>query len=354
MGQTAMGYVVLLQGSAGTIIAEANYGYARTPCEAAGAQPYTRETQTAWGSVTKMLTTAAVIDKTERSVRRLEETMHEFLPKRWRPEVHADHRVVTIRHLLSYQSGFAQKAPEGVYKEDLLERLRRPAEKPVGSRAYSNESFSIFHYMGRYFREAYWDDLDDSYRPGEIDYDSYVRGHSLAIYKETLRERIYEPLQIKGSCNQADHAGKNYANYYNSSSSTKGYFMNPQDHDGCTTGGIVMSAKDMGKFLHALTRTDKVVSDENRKTLLAVPTKDVLGWNGHRAVADGDAFYKAGARNPSGNSIPGNTASGHAGAYIVAFPNGMSAVIAINSNRPENAKGLLTILLDGYNAGLGK
>lgn len=353
LGDGLMGYVVVLRGKAGKIVAEANYGYARTPCEEAGVQPFTRDTQTAWGSVTKMFTTAAVIDKTERSnVRNLDEKMFEFLPERWRKDVHPENREVTIRHLLSYQSGFKQKAPDDVDPKDFAERLSRPPEKKIGTRAYSNESFAIFHYMGRFFQEGHWDHLEAGYKPGEIDYDSYVLGHGLAIYKQVIRDRIFNPLPIKGSCNDSDHAGKNYSHYYNSAQSKKGYFLNPQDHSGCATGGIVMSAEDMGKFLHALTRTDAIVSRENHKKLLAVPTDDVLGWNGSPPVQDGEAFHKAGGRTLSGTSIPGNTASGRAGADIIAFPSGLSAVIAINSKRPEEMKGLKEILIDAYNTGV--
>lgn len=354
LGQGLMGYAVLLQGKAGNVIGQANYGYARTPCEEGGVQPFTPRTQTAWGSVTKMITTAAVIDKIERSnARSLDEKMVGFLPERWRDEVHRERRDVTIRHVLSYQSGFRLKAPEGVERRDLRARLSLPPEKAIGSRIYSNATFSLFHFMGRFFRQGRWDELEAGFTPGEIDYDSFVLGHSLAIYQKVIQDRIFEPLNIKASCNEIDHAGKNYAHFYKNDQSKKGYFLNPQDKAGCATGGIVMSARSMGKFLHALTRTDQLISRENYETLLAIPDKNVLGWNGDLAVADGRAFHKAGGRNLSGNSIPGNTKRGHAGADIMTFPNGMSAVIAINSNKPDEVKGLKEILVAAYNAGLG-
>ena len=46
-------------------------------------------------------------------------------------------------------------------------------------------------------------------------------------------------------------------------------------------------------------------------------------------------------------------ASGRAGADIMVFPNRMTAVIVINSRRPEGMKGLKEILHDAYNAGAG-
>jgi CubicO group peptidase (beta-lactamase class C family) len=261
--------------------------------------------------------------------------MVDFLPERWREEVDDGHREATIRHLLSYQSGLRQQAPGGINAKDLLARLSTPPEKQVGKRAYSNESFALFHYMGRYFRAGHWDQLEAGFSPGEIDYDSYVLDHGLSIYMWVIQNHIFKPLNIKASCNVSDHAGDNYAHFYNSADSKKGYFLNSQDKSGCATGGIVMNATHMGKFLHALARTDDVISRDNFESLLAVPNDNVLGWNGHRPVKDGNAFHKAGGRNLSGTSIPGNTASGRAGADIMAYPNGMSAVIAINSRRPK-------------------
>ena len=353
LGSAVRGYAVFLRGKAATIIAKATYGYARTPSEERGVQPFNGRTQTAWGSVTKMITTAAVIDKTERSnTRSLDEKMIDFLPERWRKHVHKGHRDVTIRHLLSYQSGLGMNAPPGVDNKDILQRLSNPPEKKVGKRKYSNVTFGIFHYMGRFFRQARWDELEAGFTPGEIDYDSYVFGHGLAIYKQVTRNRIFKPLGIEASCNEVDYAGDNYALFYDNAQSERGYFLNPQDRPGCATGGIVMSARHMGKFLHALTRTDEVISRDNYKALLAIPNNDVLGWNGNRPVKDGKAFHKAGGRTLRGKFIPGNTASGHAGADIMAFPNGMSAVVAINSARAAGTKKLRDILVDAYDAGL--
>lgn len=233
-------------------------------------------------------------------------------------------------------------------------RLKREPEREIGgSRGYSNESFSIFHYMGRFFRAGRWDEIEAAYAPGEIDYDSYVFGHGVAIYQNTVQKRIYKPLGIKARCNEVDFDDDNYALFYNSPDSAKGYFLNPQDKSGCATGGVVMSARDMGKFLHALTHTDQIVSQENHANLLAVSTDELCGWNGSNEMADGGlAFHKAGARTMNGTSIPGNTRTGKVGATIIAYPNGMSAVLVHNSGSGADKK-RRAMLADAYSAGLG-
>ncbi|MEM9046531.1 MAG: serine hydrolase [Pseudomonadota bacterium] len=353
LDRAVMGYAAVLRSKSGRIIASVEYGYARNPCESAGEQNFSINTQAAWGSVTKMITTAAVIDKTERSTaRRLTEPMIDFLPEDWRSGVDGGYDDVTISHLLSYRSGLANNPPPGVNRRDLAARLAQPPARPVGRRTYNNIEFALLLYMGRFFREGYWDSIEQSYQPGEIDYDSYVYAHGLSIYTDVVQGRILTPLNINASCNDSRHSGQNYALFYSNRDQEKGFLLTPSDASGCSTGGVIMNAKHMSKFLHALSQTENLISAENYDTLLAPDSERLHGWNGAREVEDGLAVHKAGGRRLGGNSIPGNSATGRAGANIMAFPNGMTAVVVINSGRTSGTKSLRDVLIDAYNAGL--
>lgn len=348
LGNHYKGYVVLLVGRGGRIIAEAEYGFARTSCETAGEKRFTKRTQTAWGSVTKFVTGAIVIDKTERSnARNLDEAMFDFLPARWKPDVHAGHRPVTIRQLLQHRSGFGDRG------SNLRQRLSQPPEKRVGSRKYNNANFAMFQVMGRFFKQGVWDTLEAGYVPGEITYGGYIAAHGLSIYKEMLDTRIRKPLGIKLSCNQADHAGDNHSYWYRNAGSKKGYRLVPQDYRGCSTGGLVMSSVHMAKILHAVTRTNDIISKSNYSNLMAQPNNERLVWDGFQTTTGGSLFKKNGARNRGGganSSLPGN-GSGSIRAEIMAFPNGMSGLIVTNSATPSGVSRIGNMLKAAFEKG---
>ncbi|MCA9618416.1 MAG: beta-lactamase family protein [Myxococcales bacterium] len=343
-----MGYSAILIGTNGAEIATAKYGWARTRCEPEGERVFNHNTQTAWGSVTKVLTTALVIDKVERSSQTLDEAAWTNLPTAWRNDIvaaNSPHMAVRIRDLLSHMSGFA--GSNGV---PLLERITGPLEKSLNTRIYSNANFTLFHHMGRFFRQSYFDDLEASFVPGEIPLDSYLETISISIYRNTLEDRIADPLGIAFSCNQPEHAGSNYSRYYTTSSAKSGYMLNNADSQGCATGGVVMSPRDMAKFLHALTRTSDIISHDNYENEMAITSIRRLGWDYALPVAGGRMYGKNGSRGFSGpSSIPGNGA-GSSYSEIVTFPNGMSALITTNSAPPLGSPGLATILADAYNA----
>lgn len=347
LGDDLMGYVVLLQGRAGRVIAAVHYGWAQSPCEKSGGRPFNRHTTTAWASVTKMITTAAVINTVERTNRSLDDKMADFLPRRWK--VGTGWQAVKISHLLSYQGGF-----RGSKGKSFRERVSTNAtEGRVGVRRYNNSHFSIFHYMGGFFRPRKWRQIEDGYRSGEIPYDSYVFAHTRTLWKRLLSRQIFKPIGIKGDCARIDFNGPDYALFYQRPDSKKGYFVNPQDTKNCASGGIVMSPRHMGKFVHALVNTNKIISKQAHSRYLTVTGKNLMGWNNNLRVADGQAFFKAGGANQGGSFIPGNTARGRTGANVMAFPGGMTAVIVINSRKPKNATwSLKNVLRDAYNAGL--
>ncbi|MEM1034633.1 MAG: serine hydrolase domain-containing protein, partial [Myxococcota bacterium] len=272
-----MGYSAMLIGKAGVEVASAKYGWARTRCEPSGERNFNHNTQTAWGSVTKVLTTALVIDKVERSSQSLDEEAWTNLPSAWRSDVvatNSPHQAVRVRDLLSHMSGFA-----GSNGLTLRQRITGPLEKSLSTRIYANANFSIFKHMGRFFREGYFDNLEASYVPNEIPLDAYLETISLSIYEDAMHDRVASPVGITFSCNEPEHDGPNYAHFYTDEDATRGYLLNSADKPGCTTGGIVMSPRDMGTFLHALTRTNTIISKANYQDEMADPSIRRLGWD---------------------------------------------------------------------------
>jgi len=356
LGSGQMGYVMVLRDRTGKIVAEINYGYARRPGEATGALSFTRDTTVTWGSVTKMITAAAAIDRTEQIPRlNLDMKMADYVPERWR--VANAWKAVTFRHLLSYQGGFDDNSlPSSGPKPTFRNRIAaQRTERAVGSRLYVNANFSAFHFLGKFFTgDTAWKAIEDGYPGGELSYDDYVWSKTRPIWMNVLQTRIFGPLGIKGACGKIDFNGNSYALYYDDPQSSRGFLVNPIDMVNCASGGIVMSANDMGIFLHALTQTNKIITQANyRATFGLTSNNNVVAWNRSRAVTGGRAFEKAGAHTVSGSGIIGNTAEGRVETYVMAFPNGMTAVFATNSSFPDNATwSPSSMLRAAYEAGL--
>lgn len=341
LGDDYMGYSVMLIGKNGGEMAKAKYGYARSPCDADGEQMFNHNTQVAWGSVTKVLTTALVIDKVERSSQTLDETMWSNLPADWRWEAivnNSPHMDVRVRDLLGQVSGFAGSTGIPMRERSTSVTL----EKPIGwPRTYSNANFAIFAYMGRFFRQGYFDAWDDalSYLDDE-EKDVALQQIGVSIYEDAFHSRIEDKIGIEMSCNGSDYTGSNFAKYYtDGSDTTPGYDIDPSAFPGCTTGGIVMSPRDMGTFLHALTRTDDIIDNDTYHAEMATPSFDRLGWDQSLSVTGGRMYTKDGHRAFGGDR--------HAWAEIVAFPNGTSALIVANSDRTSAS--FASILRGAYN-----
>lgn len=351
-----MGYAVILQDKTGKRIAEINYGYARRPGESRGVQPFTRDTVVTWGSITKMITAAAAIDRTEQLPRlNLDMRMVDYLPALW--QVSNPWKPVTLRQLLSYQGGFNGGIfPPTNAKGSLRIRLERPqVEGVIGNRLYENANYSAFHFLGKFFvASRVWQAIEDGYPGGEVSYDEYIFAKTRPIWMNFLQTRIFGPLGIKGACGKIDFNGNNYALYYNGPGSRRGYFVNPEDMNNCASGGMVMSVRDMGVFIHALTQTDKIINRANyASTFGLINNNNVVGWNRSNSITGGRAFEKAGDHGASGSAIQGNSASGRVENYVMTFPNGMTAILAANSGIPDNATyNRSNMLRSAYLAGL--
>ncbi len=343
-----MGYSVVLRNGRGKVIAEAGHGYARTPCDRGGAKEFRSSTQAAWGEITEVLTTAAVVDKTESSTtRNLDERLVEFLPARWRERVHPSHQALTIRDVLSGRAPFRTyaRAPQ------LLQQLTTPRLEALVQQA--DGSFALVGAMGRFFRAGYWDKVDSGFKDKEASYDDFVLDKASTIYLGVLQRRFFRPLNIKGSCNDADYAGDDYANYYDTTFSGKGYFLDSGEKPSCPANGVVMNSRDMSKFVYALSRTGRVVSKDNYKSLF-IPTDrgKALGWAAAEAVNGGLAHRHSGRRALQAPGSGEEVIHGVAAAEVASFPNGMTVAIAVNSRRTEGTSTLFSILKESYEASL--
>ncbi len=347
LGERLMGYAFTLQNEKGERIVRAEYGLARTACEKEGEQPFTIRTKTNWGSVAKMLTFSAAMHRIENGGAQGPYTpsmiakIASFLPKRWRPVGAANpHQPgladVEVWHLLEHRAGFEKTAPPPIWE-------RLPAlperEEGIGVRHYSNTSATTFQAMPYFFdpdlaesAEAVYGQHDDDtyndimYYVGKVAYHDYVQKHLL------------EPLGISAQCNKSVFPDGNWSKYYKNPSTELGSMVDlTLWEQPCAAGGWMISTMAMGKFAHALSQTEQLISSETYDEMANTSEPGHRkGWASHHELDDGHAFSHNGSRW-----------NGKAKGQMIVFPNGFVAVGASNS-KPGDGPSLRKLFIQAY------
>jgi hypothetical protein len=106
-------------------------------------------------------------------------------------------------------------------------------------------------------------DFEDANTSGDLaDYSQAVRAEVRRHWAPYLQREVFGPSGIQAACADVAASGSNYARAYaDISDRTRGRLSTPQNTATCTTGGMVMSVSDMTKLLHALSCTDRIISN---------------------------------------------------------------------------------------------
>ncbi len=351
IGDDLMGYAVVLRGPDGEILAEATRGWAQSPCEPGGAVPYSLDTVTPWASVSKMVTTAAVLHKTHRFPEKsVEDKMIDYLPNRWQPACYATGasdrcwRDVTLLHLLSYRGGFDKHV-----NTPFSARIQQgTTELTVGQRQYNNENFAIWEYMGSFFGASKMAEAEMAYTGEPAGYDEAMRRAGQSIYKNYLDRRVLKPLNIKGTCGGVADDVANFALLYNyrdtAGTNDTGYEVTPSESKGCTAGGMTMSVRHMSVFADALVNSSLVIPHSLYLARLANDTPEETPWNKRHKVAGGYMWAKAGGASRKIGGL-----KKHVGTHMVAFSSGHTVVFATNSFQRDTSWKRAPLIKEAYN-----
>ena len=370
-----MGYVVSLQNSDLRNVAWDASGYAISNCDdPEEGQPFTIDTATAWGSVSKLIT-ATVVTKLAQDSDQVDlgDRFAPYVPDRW--NIDAKFNDVTFAQLLGHRAGLRKSAdsnlrtrlektypyPSGAsaVAEEFKNRCppRNKDNSPdgkaygnvdpeVGVRCYSNSGAGI---AGRMMMRAInpggaqaWE--QQNARTSDNNYDEEFKKWSSLLYLGLTDSQVLRPANIdfgrEANCNirQFRANGQPYARSYISGQDPDGQLKD----DGtltCFSGGWVMSARHMARFMRTLRHSDAIV---NRATYREM-TDCGIGFDGSlRNVNGGVAFGKNGLVPLGSGSSKHNYA-----AYVVMLPGGYTAVAASNSG---NSSDLRNALIAAFNA----
>jgi len=341
------GYAVSLQRGM-TNVATATGGYAITNCED-DTQSFTVNTRANWGSVSKLITTAAVLHSVENEGLSLDSTIQGDLPAPYRDKLHPHFRKggstgetthssldcggrgepeckgITWRDLIGHRAGFRHSAKSKNKRIGTLERISNyySDDPRVGSRQYSNSGFAIIGMIlfdeNEPQRALQLEQRLDGLSPGN--YETEYRKVSYDYYRNYVQENVLQPSYVNNaSCSMADirDAGLPYARGYATASSHYGEIVNSVPHRGCSTGGWVMSTRQMMRFLRYLRHSDRILKNTYDQMENIDHPAYSLGFDSNSSFRGGRAFIK-------------NGEVGNYSAYVVMLPGGYQAAAVTNT-----------------------
>ncbi len=298
-GKISGGYAFLVLDH-GKVVASGVEGWARAPWEKENASlKWTLDTPTQLASVSKTITAVAMLKLWEDS----QKADHRFSlddpfwphMRKVCPTAHKSVKQVTIRQLLTHQSGFIETGPYKMPQD--LSKIIEPAAGPQAGhvRQLSELQLLLDPSSDRADRQCSMHALCERARSPSNG--NHENGHALQIQRTGLRLR------------QGRQAGAGGARLHvGSGCSRLGPFP----------GGWNASASDLGRFLEGI-RTHKAMSKVTTEIML----KENMGWDG-----SAPGWAKGGlVVNGKGQQF---------GSRIDLFPDGIVAVFVVNCAAPSD------------------
>ncbi len=258
-------------------------------------------------SVSKVLTTIAVLQSLARHHLSIESPIAPFLPPDWvqGPNVSS----ITFRQLLTHSAGFRDNGGNTSY-EGLQQQIKRgvlPAnqQKPV----YNNLNFAIFRVLLPYM-EGFSDPGPDTRPQATADF-----------YIGYMRQHVFQPVGVTDAdCKPSgDRAPARY--YPFPPGNTRGIEAGDWTLL-CGGGGWVLSASDLFKIVQSLIRNNVLLTKKQKKQM----NDDCLGW-------DCSVTAQADYRGKDGALLYGNVSEQ---TFIGIFKGKVGVVLLMNSHPPVN------------------
>jgi CubicO group peptidase (beta-lactamase class C family) len=341
------GYAVIFTGAAGKRLGFRRAGWAVDPCEPGMAsRRFDLNTETAIGSVTKLLTTVAVLKARDHVA--LGTPMTAYLPFRWKAAAHPYYDTVTIADLLQHKAGFRRSGGG----EHVASRLAkgRELDTPRGTRDYSNSSMGVFHFIyARYGFRAPYHQTEVAFQNASANvYNAAIQERTSHFYNVGLYNHIFRPLRISATCDprtaQFPIGRSEYFFFHQVARSYAGLQdgrgrLLPDTTMNCASGGVYLSAKDLARFMTALDDPGFLSPAMRNRMIHDGPEDDLYGFWAKAGAEGGRSFVHNGLRNVGGDVSV---------AQVVRFPSGAHAVFVANSD--FNGVDTAGSLIAAYNA----
>ncbi len=268
-------------------------------------------------SVSKTITSAAVLRLLDEKGLTVNDTIYHYLPPRW--QVAESTKKITFHYLLSHRVAYPIMGKGGSVSYD---SLRAYAERGMTytSADYSNINHSFF----RIIIPRLW----DKYRPAD---GAYSDSFTASVYEKYIQEEMFQPLGITATLNTVGN--NNMALAYSGANDNAGKF-GPEDHRYRSGAyGWQMSAYETAKFWAYLWFSTGILSDYRKDVMKA----GYYGLSNTISGEHGTYFGKRGEwvhKDDNGIKRTYNT-------FVILYPDNVQVTLFINSPISTSMSGLL-------------
>lgn len=303
-----------------TNLVEARAGGAARRAPDSNPRPFRTDDRISIASVSKTITAITLLKLLNEKSIDVDASIAPYLPKSIKP--HSSIQTITFRELLTHTSGirWAGEPDYALMVKDLAEGIN-PANKKKNCKnnapgvCYNNTNFGLMRILIPY--------IENGYEP-PANTNDYAKSYLYGIKTmDATYKRVFEPLGIKGVFCTSSSDGNAALSYQFPQPIQKG-----QDWGDMTATnayrGWNLSASQMSKVIGALVFGEKLMPAALRDKMLS----EQLGiW--HSDVNGLDEFSHGGWH--PGNPTPGQYNLGEVGTVIVAYSNGISVALMVNS-----------------------
>lgn len=267
-------------------------------------------------SVSKTITAAAVLKLLHEKKISVDAPVHSYLHPQW--TLGDNIKTITFRELLTHKSGI--RCDKEVTYLNLKECMSNGVKlTDKATQKYKNMNFALFRIIIPNLNGFNGGNTADNSIGNQIAASSYAQ-----LYEKYVREKVFAPIGLSGI--ELKPVATNPALAYQFPSPVIAGDSFGDMTETSASRGWNMSAKQLAVFLHNLLYTEKIlpkaVSDQMKNDQLGLWKVNVVG-----ALVD----YEHGGYYP-GKDDKGNVFNkGEMNTLAVAFSNGMSVAIIVNS-----------------------
>jgi CubicO group peptidase (beta-lactamase class C family) len=316
----SVGYAIVAMLPSGASVARSGGDARRAPDPFP--RPMTVEDKITIASVSKTMTATAVMKLLARRNFSVDAPVWPYLPSNWAlgPNV----KTITFRELLSHRAGIrCQNHKTYLALRECFEAGVEAADKV--EQKYNNSNYAAFRLILPRLDglpDALLRDLDARERQGDQRPAAIVFA---ARYQEIMNNEVFAPAGLPTMhCRYTDAKPALSYNSLNPSDPLDFSVVGPGEDWGdstlrCGSAGWFFSARQLAVFMHALTRTSKIlpadiVAQMKAENLgLWARDRDRVSWHGH------------------GGFHPGERNRGELRTFVGAFSNGLTIALVVNS-----------------------
>ena len=316
-----MGYSYVIS-KKGQVVLTGNAGKARSVND--GNLPMTTNTVMHIASVSKTITTAAVLKLLEAEGLTPDDKFYPYLPPHW--TIAESTKLLSFEDLLLHRVWYPFQGDGSVKYDSIRAYVMRGLKTSIPEK-YTNLNHSVL----RVIISGLW----DKYRPsaGSTGYDE---AFTASVYEKYIQEEIFQPLNITGTLNTLGN--NQVALAYTDANDNTGEFGPDDFRLVAGAYGWQLSVLETAKFWAYLWFSNDILSEQN-KTLMK---NNAYGlWN--TITGEHGKYYgKAGGwfRNKNGKEHWYKT-------FVILYPDDVQVSLFINSN---TSKSLARMLRDAYDA----